>query len=57
MIVIGDEILSGRTCDTNVNYLARKLYKVGIILKEVRIVRDSKKSIILAVKDLSKSFD
>ena len=57
MIVIGDEILSGRTCDTNVNYLARKLYKVGIILKEVRIVGDSKKSIILAVKDLSKSFD
>ena len=57
MIVIGDEILSGRTRDTNVNYLARKLYKVGIILKEVRIVRDSKKSIILAVKDLSKSFD
>ena len=57
MIVIGDEILSGRTSDTNVNYLARKLFKIGIDLKEVRIVKDSKKSIICAVKNLKKSFD
>ena len=57
MIVIGDEILSGRTCDTNINYLARKLFKIGIDLKEVRITKDCKKSIICAVKNLKKSFD
>ena len=57
MVVIGDEILSGRTSDTNINFLARKLFKIGIELKEVRIVKDCKKSIICSVNNLKKSFD
>ncbi len=57
MVVIGDEILSGRTSDTNINYLAKKLFKIGIDLKEVRIVKDCKKSIIFSVNNLKKSFD
>ena len=57
MIVIGDEILSGRTSDININFLAKKLFKIGIELIEVRIVKDCKKSIIDAVVQFSKSFD
>ena len=40
MLVIGDEILSGRTQDTNSNYIARLLAALGIDLKEVRVVGD-----------------
>ena len=41
MLVIGDEILSGRTRDSNMHYLAIELTKVGIDLKEVRVISDS----------------
>ena len=37
-LVIGDEILSGRTKDANINFLATELVAIGIDLKEVRIV-------------------
>ena len=40
MIVIGDEILSGRTRDSNLHYLARELTNIGIDLKEARFVAD-----------------
>ena len=40
MLVIGDEILSGRTRDSNMHYLAGELTKIGIDLKEVRFVAD-----------------
>ena len=40
MLVIGDEILSGRTRDANMYHLAGELAKVGIDLKEVRVVSD-----------------
>lgn len=52
MIVIGDEILSGRTQDTNSNYLAQQLTMLGIDLKEVRVVSDDKTQIIGAVNRL-----
>lgn len=54
MIVIGDEILSGRTQDANVNYLARWLNTKGVRLAEVRIVSDEYDAIgdaLLALKD------
>ena len=57
MLVIGDEILSGRTRESNMNFLAIELSKVGIDLKEVRIVRDYKPAIISAVINLSSTFD
>ena len=57
MLVIGDEILSGRTRDANMHYLAGQLTEVGIDLKEVRVVSDDRDAIIDAVKALSKSFD
>ncbi len=42
MLVIGDEILSGRTRDSNMHYLAGELTKRGIDLAEVRIVSDDR---------------
>ena len=36
IIIIGDEILSGRTKDTNINWIANELNQIGIRLKEAR---------------------
>jgi molybdenum cofactor synthesis domain-containing protein len=57
MIVIGDEILSGRTRDSNMNHLAGQLTSVGIDLKEVRMIGDESATIIAAVQALSKIYD
>lgn len=57
MLVIGDEILSGRTRDANMHYLAGELSKHGIDLKEVRIVSDDAPAIEAAVRALSEGFD
>lgn len=57
MLVIGDEILSGRTRDANMHHLAQELTKVGIDLKEVRIVSDDRDAIVSAVKALSGGYD
>lgn len=52
MLVIGDEILSGRTRDRNVGHLAEIMTAVGIDLKEVRIVPDEEAEIVAAVNAL-----
>jgi molybdenum cofactor synthesis domain-containing protein len=52
MVVIGDEILSGRTQDTNSTYLAQQLTMLGINFKEVRVVPDDATQIIGAVNVL-----
>jgi molybdenum cofactor synthesis domain-containing protein len=52
VLVIGDEILSGRTKDKNVGYLADCLTEIGIDLKEVRIVPDEESAIVAAVNAL-----
>ena len=57
MLVIGDEILSGRTRDSNTHFLARKLSEKGIDLLEVRVVPDDRNRISEAVAELSKTFD
>ncbi len=57
MIVIGNEILSGRTQDTNLNTLARGLNEVGIVLAEARIVSDSQAAIVAAVNELRARYD
>ncbi|MCM2561825.1 molybdopterin-binding protein [Lutimaribacter sp. EGI FJ00015] len=56
MIVIGDEILSGRTRDSNMHHLAQELTKVGIDLKEVRMVSDDPHAIEGAVRALSAAY-
>ncbi len=57
MIVIGDEILSGRTRDSNMHHLAGQLTSVGIDLKEVRVVGDEHGTIIAAVQELARVYD
>jgi len=57
MLVIGDEILSGRTRDANMYYLAGELAKVGIDLKEVRVVSDDSPAIVKAARELSATYD
>ncbi|MBN9555444.1 MAG: competence/damage-inducible protein A [Alphaproteobacteria bacterium] len=57
MLVIGDEILSGRTQDTNSNYVARQLTGLGIDLKEVRVVGDDETEIVAALNALRARYD
>ena len=57
LIVIGNEILSGRTRDVNVAYLARQLTALGIVLAEVRMVRDEERAIVAAVNTLRAAHD
>ncbi|MGQ3487264.1 competence/damage-inducible protein A [Roseovarius pacificus] len=57
MLVIGDEILSGRTRDANMNHLARELTGHGIDLQEVRIVSDDAGAITAAVQALGAAYD
>ena len=55
MLVIGDEILSGRTRDANMYHLAGELAAAGIDLREVRVVSDDHGAIVAAVRALSSS--
>lgn len=57
MLVIGDEILSGRTRDSNMNHLAKVLTAAGIDLKEARVVSDDQTAIVAAVQVLSAAYD
>lgn len=52
MVVIGDEILSGRTKDRNIGHLADVLTAIGIDLREVRLVADDESAIVEAVNAL-----
>jgi molybdenum cofactor synthesis domain-containing protein len=52
LIVIGEEILSGRTRDENISYIANYLTGIGIALQEVRVVRDVEAEIVTAVNEL-----
>ena len=53
MLVVGDEILSGRTRDSNMHYLAGRLTEKGLPLREVRVVADDRAAIVDAVRALS----
>ena len=57
MLVIGDEILSGRTRDANMHFLAQQFTTAGIDLKEVRVVSDDADAIVSALNALRAGFD
>ena len=57
LVIIGDEILSGRTKDANLNYLANWLGELGITLSEVRVVADDKDAVVRAVNDCRPRYD
>ncbi|MEA2943633.1 MAG: hypothetical protein QOD09_4162, partial [Bradyrhizobium sp.] len=56
LLVIGDEILSGRTKDKNIGYVAEYLTAIGIDLKEVRVVADEEDSIVAALNALRQRY-
>ncbi len=56
VLVIGDEILSGRTKDKNIGYIAEYMTTLGIDLKEVRVVSDDEADIVAALNALRKRY-
>jgi molybdenum cofactor synthesis domain-containing protein len=56
ILIIGNEILSGRTQDVNVNFIAKRLADLGIVLSEVRVVPDIPHRIINAVNELRAAY-
>jgi molybdenum cofactor synthesis domain-containing protein len=56
VLVIGDEILSGRTKDRNIGYIADYLTAIGIDLKEVRVVSDEEAAIVGALNALRANY-
>ena len=57
IVVIGNEILSGRTQDKNINYIAKKLFVNGISLEFVCVIPDDKKIIIKNIRSLKQTYD
>src|SRR5262249_57332464 len=57
VIVIGNEILSGRTRDANLPWLAEQLNRIGIRVMEARVVPDLPEAIIRAVNEIRTAYD
>lgn len=57
LVVIGNEILTGKIADANTPYLARRLYELGVDLKRVEVVPDDVDEIARAVRSASEGFD
>jgi molybdenum cofactor synthesis domain-containing protein len=57
LVVIGNEILSGRTQDKNLSHLALKLNEVGIQLREARVIPDIEPTIIATINECRTKFD
>jgi molybdenum cofactor synthesis domain-containing protein len=57
VLVVGNEVLSGRTQDANIQFLARRLGEIGIPLREVRVIPDIAETIIVTVNEVRARFD
>jgi len=57
IIVIGNEILSGRTQDANINFIARRLGVMGITLQEVRVIPDIARTIVATLTEMRARVD
>lgn len=57
ILIVGNEILSGRTQDANTQFIAQRLAMLGIKLQEVRVVPDVPERIIRAVNELRAAYD
>ena len=57
LLVIGNEVLSGRTQDANIRFLAIRLGEIGIPLREVRVIPDVAETIIATVNEVRQKFD
>jgi molybdenum cofactor synthesis domain-containing protein len=57
LIIVGNEILSGRTQDANTAWIAENLVSMGVVLHQVRVVPDIEAEIIMAVNELREKVD
>lgn len=57
LVIIGDEILTGKVADANTPFLARRLYELGVDLRRVEVVPDEVDEIARAVRAASEGFD
>ena len=57
VLIIGNEILSGRTQDTNLNHIARSLGEWGIQVREARVVPDVEPHVVNSVNEMRATFD
>jgi molybdopterin-biosynthesis enzyme MoeA-like protein len=57
LLIIGNEVLSGRTRDANLQHLATRLGEIGIPLREVRVIPDVRETIIATVNEVRHKFD
>ena len=57
LLIIGNEILSGRTKDANLQFLALELNKLGVRLSEVRVIPDIEQTIVDTLNEVRKKFD
>lgn len=56
-IIIGDEVLGGKTVDTNSAYLAKFCFNLGIALKRVEVIPDDEDDIVNTVRKHSENYD
>ena len=57
LIIIGDEVLSGRTKDANLQFLGQELNEIGIRMAEARIISDNEDVIVNTVNDVRAKYD
>ena len=57
LLVIGNEVLSGRTQDANIRFLAQRLGAIGMPLREVRVIPDVAGNIVATLNDVRPRFD
>jgi len=56
-IIIGDEVLGGKTNDTNSNYLAKFCFSLGINLKRIEVIADDEEEIVETARRMSRNYD
>ncbi len=57
IIIIGNEVLSGKTLDTNSNFMCKELFKIGISCEEINSIKDDEKTIIDKINIFKSKFD
>jgi molybdenum cofactor synthesis domain-containing protein len=57
VLIIGNEILSGRIQDANLSFLAKGLNEIGVQLREARVIRDDPEAIVATVNEVRSRFD
>jgi molybdopterin-biosynthesis enzyme MoeA-like protein len=56
-LIIGDEVLGGKTVDTNSAYFAKFCFSLGINLRRIEVIADDEGEIVEAVQRMSKNYD